>query len=75
MRNICEVCGHINGHAYNCPEGPQPKPVHICDECGNKIFVGDTAFKVSGFTDDRWFCCECCAKYDVEAPEVDMYDY
>ena len=75
MRNICEVCGHINGHAYNCPEGPQPMPVHICDECGNKIFVGDTAFKVSGFTDDRWFCCECCAKYEVEAPEVDMYDY
>lgn len=74
MLNYCEVCGHIGGHAYGCPEAPQPKPVHVCEECGNDIFVGDTAFKVSGFTDEKWFCCECCGLVEVEAPEPYEYE-
>ena len=65
----CDVCGHINGHAYGCPEAPQPKPVYTCKECGTDIYVGDIAFKVSGFREDKWYCCECCAKYEVESPE------
>ena len=76
MKNYCEVCGHINGHAYNCPEAPQPKPLYYCEECGLEIFVGDTAYKVNGLTADKWYCCDCCAKYEVEAIEVyNEYDY
>lgn len=74
MKNYCEICGHINGHAFNCPEAPQPKPLYYCEECGLEIFVGDTAYKVSGFTGEKWFCCECCAKYEVEAQQEGLND-
>ena len=75
MKVLCEICGHINGHAYGCPEAPQPEPVQICEECGGDIFAGDTAFKVSGIKANRWYCCECCGRYEVEAPEEPEHDY
>lgn len=75
MKYQCEVCGHINGHAYNCPEAPKPKPLYHCEECGLEIFVGDTAYKVSGLTGEKWYCCECCAKYEVETIEGLDDDY
>ena len=69
MLNYCEVCGGVGCHRTGCPEGPQDKPLHVCDECGNEIFVGDTAFKVTGFCNDKWYCCECCSLIEVEAPD------
>ena len=40
----CNLCGHINGHAYGCPEAPQPE-YECCSECGNPIYNGEPYYE------------------------------
>lgn len=71
MLNYCEVCGHIGGHAYGCPEAPEEKAPHRCQECGIEIYVGDEAYHIRG--SEKYICTDCCGLVEVEAPEP--YDY
>lgn len=68
MKNVCNLCGHINGHAPGCPEAPEPEPIYTCFHCGGDIFAGDTVFEIDG----QYCCCECCGgPYTAEAPEYE----
>jgi DNA-directed RNA polymerase subunit RPC12/RpoP len=67
MRNYCEICGHINGHAYGCPEASDPKPLYYCEECGSPLYVGDEAYQVGS----NYYCPNCCGRVELEEPERD----
>ena len=37
---MCSVCRR-NPCAAGCPNAEEPKPIHICKECGYGIYEGD----------------------------------
>lgn len=67
MKVYCEICGHINGHAYGCPEGAMPQPLHYCTECGSPLYIGDEAYQVGS----NYYCPNCCGRVELEEPERD----
>lgn len=71
MLNYCEICGHIGGHAYGCPEAPEPKPITQCIECGADIFIGDEVCQVGGYGSMKLICAQCFMVTEVEALEPD----
>lgn len=73
MLNYCEVCGHIGGHAYGCPEGPETKPLGYCSECGKAFDVDDIVYCIGDLQKKHYVCQDCCCEVQLEAP--DPYEY
>ena len=73
MLGYCELCGHIGGHAYNCPNGPEAEPVDKCTECGEPLYNGDPVYLIG----DMRMCQACiddCKTYlDVEPYSYEDY--
>lgn len=62
---MCEFCKHWKCSA-RCPNY-EPIKVCECDECGESIYVGDTAYKIG----NRYYCESCCEVVEVEETERD----
>lgn len=45
------------------------KAIHICEECGCELYVGELAYNAG----THWYCERCCGLEEVEEPEPD-YD-
>lgn len=67
--SYCDVCGHIGGHAYGCPEAPSPKPITHCVECGGPIYIGDEVCQIGDGL--KLICAQCFRVTEAEAPEPD----
>lgn len=67
--SYCDICGHINGHAYGCPEAPEPQPITHCVECGEPIYIGDEVCQIGNSM--KLLCAQCFMVTEVEAPERD----
>ena len=67
MSYYCEICGHIGGHAYGCPEAPSPEPVTYCTYCDEPLYIGDEAYQAG----NDIYCAQCCGKIEIEEPEKD----
>lgn len=71
----CDYCGHIGGHAYGCPDGPDPPEIvaYQCAGCGRDIYEGEDCFSV--YAGDEHFCEDCCRKVTAEAPYNPLDEY
>ena len=70
MRNECNVCGHINGHAPGCPEAPQAD-LECCSECGQPFENGDAYYEV----DNIKYCEECFLDTFRRIIDYDVFSY
>lgn len=66
---MCEMCGHYPC-MDNCPNY-KPFPMYKCAECGEDLYVGNTAYKIG----ESYYCEDCCEMIEVERPEEDFSDY
>ena len=66
----CDICGHINGHAYGCPEAPEDKPLMTCTCCGYAFSNGDAYYEIGEET-----LCEYCVEDCRRIFDVDEYTY
>lgn len=58
---MCSVCLQSPCHP-SCPNAEPEKPVYVCVECGNPIYVGDKFFPSA----DGPICKECMEEKTVE---------
>ena len=70
MRNECNVCGHINGHAPGCPEAPEPD-LECCSECGSPIENGEEYFEVN----NTKYCQNCLLDTFRRIMDYDIFTY
>ena len=58
---MCSVCRR-NPCAAGCPNAEEPKPIHICKECGYGIYEGDHYYDGP----DGYYCEECLEDMSVK---------
>lgn len=64
---MCEICRQ-NPCCPACPNHTA-KAVYQCDACGEYIYKGDTAYRVSVLGGDIWYCEDCCTLIEVESED------
>ena len=66
----CELCGHIGGHARNCPNAPEEKPAKLCTKCGGGIYNGEACYIIG----DQELCEECINDCKIIL-DIEPYSY